>query len=73
MGRRPELKSDEKCKSIILFIKILSCEDLFTATKVLSFIGASVPFLEVNTQSAALSEVFFVNFNAEGPSMALDS
>ena len=31
VGRRPELKSDEKSKCIILLIEISSCEDLFTA------------------------------------------
>jgi hypothetical protein len=40
MGRRPELKSDEKSKTIPLFIEIPSCEDSFTAEKVLHFIGA---------------------------------
>ena len=42
MGRRPELKSDEKRDVSLLFIEILDCEHFFTAEKVLQFIGASV-------------------------------
>ena len=42
MGRRPELKSDEFFVSTPIIIEILSCEHLFTAGKVLPFIGASV-------------------------------
>ena len=38
MGGPPELKSDEKCKCIILCIEISICEDLFTAKKVLTFL-----------------------------------
>ena len=40
MGGPPELKFDEKSKCIILFIKLLSSEDLFTAEKVLHLFGA---------------------------------
>ena len=47
MGGPPELKFDEKSKCIILFIKLLSSEDLFTAEKVLHLSGASPPGLRV--------------------------
>ena len=41
-GGPPELKSDEKQDGSLLFIEILDCEQIFTAGKVLPFIGASV-------------------------------
>ena len=40
MGRRPELKSDEKREVPLLGTEISSCEGLFTAEKVLHLFGA---------------------------------
>ena len=40
MGRRPELKSDEKREVPLLDTEISSCEGSFTAEKVLHLFGA---------------------------------
>ena len=42
MGRRPELKSNEKSKGIPIVLEISGCEHVFTAEKVLYILGASV-------------------------------
>jgi hypothetical protein len=42
MGRRPELKSNEKSKGIPIVLEISGCEHVFTAEKVLYLFGASV-------------------------------
>ena len=42
MGRRPELKFDEKSKGIPIVLDISGCEQVFTAEKVLYLFEASV-------------------------------
>ena len=54
MGRRPELKSDEKRDVSLSFIEILDCEHFFTAEKVLQFIGASVRGIQARVDSLLL-------------------
>ena len=43
MGRRPKLKSDEFSDANVIVYEIISCEDFFTAEKVLHFFGALPP------------------------------
>ena len=43
MGRRPELKSDEFSYANVVVYEIMTCEDFFTAEKVLHFFGALPP------------------------------
>ena len=54
MGGPPELKSDEFFVSTPTAIEILSCHQIFTAEKVLPFIGASVKG-DLNRQSPHLN------------------